>query len=199
MDVPGAKCQKADAWKIQRELIWDPGDASANQAVFCPLLSQTTTTGSLFTRTHWRWDSQCILMPAHTSGILSVDLHMRNPQSWALCHTRTQVKSKQKTLLCCFNSPLQLKCKPWTIWPWVCRMWWELRESRRFHMTFPQWDEQSCICCRPHQQLQSQTLPMWAANPCPGRLWKIMGCSREEPDLLLHKTSSLNCHCVWNF
>lgn len=42
-----------DPQKIQRELIWGLGDVSANQAVFCPLLGHTATSGSLSTSTHW--------------------------------------------------------------------------------------------------------------------------------------------------
>lgn len=128
------------------------------------------------------------VQPMHPSGILPMDSYLRNPQSWACWVVQEfRLQSKQKTLLCRLNSPLRLKRKPGTIWPWVCRMWWESRESRRLHVTFPQWDDRSLICCRPHRQLQSQTLPVWDANSCPARLWKIMGWSRKEPDLLYEK------------
>lgn len=114
---------------------------------------------------------------------------IHNPEPSSIQEFRLQ--SKQKTLLCCFNSPLQLKMQTLG------------------HLAVGVQDvvgiegEQEV----PHDissvgrwsQLQSQTLPMWAANPCPGRLWKMMGCSREEPDLLLHKILSLNCHYAWNF
>lgn len=174
--------EAADPWKSQREPVWDLGDASANQAVFCPLLSPTASTGSLSTSTRWRWDRQARCSQCHPSGILP----MPSPEPPVSCRN-LGCKANRKCCCAAWILPLQLKCKPRTIWPWVCRMWWESRGSRRLHVTFPQWDDRSLICCRPHQQLQPQTLPVWDANPCPGRLWKMMGCSREEPDLCYKK------------
>lgn len=186
--------EAGDPQQIQREFIWDLGDVSPNQAVFCPLLSPTTTMGVPLHQ-----DTLKVGQPTHPDastdsrnsayGFVLEKSTILSP----LPHTNPGCKVNRERLLCCFNSPLQLKCKAWTVWLWVWRMWWELRESRRFHMTFPQWDDRSLICCWATSTAPVPNVAHVGCKPLPRKALKIMACSREEPDLLLHKRLSLNC------